>query len=405
VWKGIVHKILPVTVLYVGFALVFYIAPSNTELFFISGTNVEITDFAYHILLIKAFWFEGVGDIYRLQSQTRVLSLVAGREARRAMPIGVTPIAAIVWFPFAAIACLSLRLSNTLWVTSSLSLLLAAMWRMDKTAHAGVGRPTHPLEFILKAACLSSSAMLAALLLGQTSVVGAGALLLAIKPTYFFLGIAFLVISGCLTAAVGVVLQTSLLLLLLTLRMGWRWPLDYLASLALYVSASVPGAYAGIHLSTMNVFRTAFRGLLRDQVLVLISSTIVAVTTIGLCAAGMLNSKPSREVHPSAAVVSNPPRAFILLISVFLLFSTYLGLYEEILLITTLGIARLTGVRMDRFTIASLAYLAAVALTLNIGVFAPALMWPLWLIKAGVFAAVIYAVGGRVLAVSPRAGR
>ena len=69
---------------------------------------LKIQDYAYHIILVKAFWFDGFGNIYDVYFQQQALSSYIGSHINAVMPLGITPIALVVWFPFAYVARFSM---------------------------------------------------------------------------------------------------------------------------------------------------------------------------------------------------------------------------------------------------------------------------------------------------------
>src|SRR4030042_2715117 len=95
------------------FALFFHLVTKTSDpAVSVSDNDIKLTDFAYHILVIRAFWVEGLDNIYLPDYQMAVLSGMAGRPVYRAMPIEVTPIAAVLWDPFAIFAGTSIQLAN-----------------------------------------------------------------------------------------------------------------------------------------------------------------------------------------------------------------------------------------------------------------------------------------------------
>jgi hypothetical protein len=72
---------------------------------------LKIQDYAYHIILVKAFWFDGFGNIYDVYFQQQALSSYIGSQINKVMPLGITPIALVVWFPFAYVARFNMYVS------------------------------------------------------------------------------------------------------------------------------------------------------------------------------------------------------------------------------------------------------------------------------------------------------
>ena len=87
---------------------------------------VTMADFAYHILVARAVWFEGAGSYLNPQTQQQIISTALASPIVGAMPIGVTPIGFLVWVPFAFVATFDVVISYSLWVAVSMLVLLCA---------------------------------------------------------------------------------------------------------------------------------------------------------------------------------------------------------------------------------------------------------------------------------------
>ena len=109
-----------------------YSVSKRTEFVIYSDGFFQISDYAYHIILVNKFWFHGFGNIYDLSFQQETISTYVGSKIYTVMPLGITPVALVVWFPFAYAAQFNLSLSYTLWIFFSLSVLILALWRVGR---------------------------------------------------------------------------------------------------------------------------------------------------------------------------------------------------------------------------------------------------------------------------------
>ena len=204
------------------FALCFhYFISERMEFVTYSNGDLRIQDYAYHIIITKAFWFDGFGDIYKLTFQQQALSAYIGPQIYTVMPLGITPIALIVWFPFAYVARINMALSYTLWIAFSIGVLFTALWDIVRNFYPNKNLLILPVTLSL--VTLFSAATFFTIILGQTSILAAGLLIhliyfvhktanqskssnwllisiiifiLGMKPTYIFLGLGLLIIYG-----------------------------------------------------------------------------------------------------------------------------------------------------------------------------------------------------------------
>ena len=112
-----------------------YFISEKMEFVTYSNGYLAIQDYAYHIIITKAFWFDGFGDIYKLNFQQQALSAYIGSQIYTVMPLGITPIALVVWLPFAYAARFSMAFSYTLWITFSLGILITAFRNILQNFH------------------------------------------------------------------------------------------------------------------------------------------------------------------------------------------------------------------------------------------------------------------------------
>ena len=198
-----------------------YFISEQMEFVTYSNGNLRIQDYAYFIIIAKGFWFDGFGNIYEPYFQQQALSAHVGSQMYTVMPLGIPPMALVVWLPFAYVARFSMALSYTLWIAFSLGILFTALWSIVRNFYRDKNIPILPIT--LSFVTIFSATTFRALQLGQTSVLAAGLLiyliyfvhktakelksgswlpilliifLLGIKPTYLALGLGLLIIYG-----------------------------------------------------------------------------------------------------------------------------------------------------------------------------------------------------------------
>ena len=290
-------------------ALCFHHFISNkTEFVTYSNGNLKIQDYAYYIIIAKAFWFDGFGNIYKLTFQQQALSAYVGSHIYTVMPLGISPIALVVWLPFAYVAHFSMALSYTLWVTFSLFILFTALWKVGR--YVFQVKKLELLPITLSFVTIFSVTMGITLLLGQTSPLAAGLLihliyfvhktgkelnsgswvpilfiifLLGIKPTYLALGLGLLIIYGMWRQTIYSVVVVIFALICVTPILTTAWVLSYLHQLSTFSRKVVPDAYAWAFAPhTMNIFRSAFRSIIGDNIASLISTIVTCSVYMGV---------------------------------------------------------------------------------------------------------------------------
>ena len=111
-----------------------YVISQEIDYVTYSDGRLKIQDYAYHIIIVKKFWFDGFGNIYKLAFQQQALSAYIGSQIYKVMPLGITPLSLILWLPFAYVARFSMPLSYTLWSAFSIGVLLIALWNVSRYA-------------------------------------------------------------------------------------------------------------------------------------------------------------------------------------------------------------------------------------------------------------------------------
>ena len=325
-----------------------------------SNGNLKIQDYAYHIIIVKAFWFESFGNIYDLSFQQQALSAYVGSKIYTVMPLGITPIALIVWLPFAYAARFGMALSYTLWITFSVFVLFAALWQIGRNLSLKESLPLLPITLSL--VTLFSATTFFAIILGQTSVLAAGLLIyliyfvhktanqskssnwliilllifiLGIKPTYIALGLGLLIIYGMWREALYSIAIVLVCLIGITPMLGVEWVSSYLNLLRMYSHGKFPEFYSwAIVPETMNIFRSAFRSFIGDNIAGMISNTVSYSVYIGVVGMSILFKIKNDSINKLYFTGISRDQLFVVLVGSYLLFAPYAGGYEDVLFLS-----------------------------------------------------------------------
>jgi len=334
-----------------------YFISEQMEFVTYSNGNLRIQDYAYHIIIVKAFWFDGFGDIYKLSFQQQTLSAYIGSQIFTVMPLGITPIALVVWLPFAYAARFSMAFSYTLWITFSLGILITAFRNILQNFYRNKNLPILPITLSL--VTLFSAATFRALQLGQTSVLAAGLLIhliyfvhktakqsesnnfliisflifmLGMKPTHIALGMGLLMIYGMWREAIYSVAIVFVLLIGITPFLTIEWVPSYLNLLHIYSLGKFPEFYAwSIVPETMNIFRSAFRSFIGDNIAGMISNIVSYSVYIGVVGMSILFKIKNNSINKLYFISISRDQLFVVLVGSYLLFAPYAGAYEDVL--------------------------------------------------------------------------
>jgi len=378
-----------------------------------SNGNLKIQDYAYYIIIAKAFWFDGFGNIYKLAFQQHALSAYVGSHIYTVMPLGISPIALIVWLPFAYMAHFSMALSYTLWVTFSLFILFTALWKVG--GYVFQVKKFELLPISLSLVTIFSVTMGITLLLGQTSPLAAGLLihliyfvhktgeglksfslgpvlfiifLLGIKPTYLALGLGLLIIYGMWRQTIYSVAIVILVLLCVTPMLTTDWVLSYLHQLRVFSQKVVPDAYAWAFAPhTMNIFRSAFRNMIGDNIASLISTIVTCGVYMSVVVFSVFGKIKSNSTDILSLLRVTKGQLFILIVGSYLLFAPYAGGYEDILFLPIFVMVLLNGDTPNLINYKSLVLIAVLFLILILPV--PKPFWLFWMLKAVLLAYMI----------------
>jgi hypothetical protein len=309
--------------------------------------------------MVKAFWFGAKGNIYDVLFQQKALSEYVGSRVDTVMPLGNTPVALIVWFPFAYMACFNLALSYTLWSALSIGILFIALWCVGKDVAQKKEQKLLPITLSL--VTLFSHITYSAVILGQTSVLATGLLIylffvlytkpyqptpdinmlipviigiVGIKPTYFALAMGLLIIYGMWRDAVYAAILVTAVFVCLTPMLTVKWLPHYLSQLGVFGQIKIPEEYAWAFVpQTMTIFRSAFRDMIGDPLASLTSTIVICSAYIGVLGFSLIAKIKDKSTHQLFSLEITKGQLFVVLVASYLLFSPYAGGYEDVLLV------------------------------------------------------------------------
>jgi hypothetical protein len=396
---------------------------SQIDLVAVRDGALQVSDFVYHVALVAEAWFGEGGSPYRLETQRQVLSALAGSRIDVAMPVGVTPLALLVWLPFAALFRIDPGLANSAWLSLSITVLAFALWRLQRRVASRRGEtPFFGAAFLVVA--LLSQAMVRAVVPGQTTLLATGVLLLlcvelvedgrdggprlmrillyglllSLKPPYLMLGLGLLLCAGQRRVAAMSGAGLLALTLLVCARFGWEMMGDYLDSLALYSQTTLPDFYrSSVVPHTMILFRYAFEGPLGPARATAVTHFVGVAGAGAILGIAMLRGEGLRA---SSGEGRAGARLFVLLAATYLLFSPYAGSFEDLLVLVPAAAVVLARTPLPGVGVGSLVTLLALGLVLNHHRLPPGKpMWLLWILKAGIFAYLFWLCSERRLGV------
>lgn len=301
----------------------------------------RISDFTYHIQIVKFFTFSEFGDLYSPHYQVKALSALRG-PTDGAMPIGLSPSFLVIFLPFALIAKLDFKLAQALWMGLSFLVLLTGL--KNHLAQIGAGLRSYsvtvPLLLLLLTVPLTRSTAL-----GQPSIFAAGALLmlatrrsinskswaidalllfgLTLKAPYFLIGSLIALGSQKFRALLASVLLLLVSAATLTILTGSEWFESFVTTHRSYQT----GLFSPLYTDTIVqrdslIFSNSFSSYLDPQIGRQFSWWILAIS-FGCSLALVILSKANHLAIYGVLVA-------------YLLFSPYAGLYENVLILAAL---------------------------------------------------------------------
>lgn len=340
-----------------------------------STGNIQVSDFVYYVIFARAFWFENLSDLYSSSAYLQVLPTIVGNAIPVPMPLGISPIALVLLFPFAMLSYLSFEIAQAAWVAFSLQLLgYQSLLVFRRLSDQG----TVLKVLIGIAACIfvGSTTMVVAISHGQTSIFATGALLfiflncfglnpsinstamaceksfwgqhnyltifafiaLAVKPQYFAIALCMLLLSGNRrTAFLGATLAATLTILV-SLKLNISWIHDYMSGMSVFSSGDIPKNYRHAFAPTsMNLFSSAFTPYLGQRLCMTVSNVVSTITFVSIIAIASLPTFFER-LFPRLTTLCENSRGVVVCLGAYLLFMPYAGSYEDLLLWLLLSI-------------------------------------------------------------------
>ena len=391
----------------------------SKKIAFVTYSNgyFRIQDYAYHIILVKAFWSDGFGNIYDLYFQQQALSAHVGSQINTVMPLGITPLALVVWFPFTYVARFSMALSYTFWVVFSIGVLFTALYKIGR--YVFLKKKLQALPITLSLITIFSSIMFRTLYLGQTSVLAAGLFVhlificykpanlpksafnllipllifvLGMKPTYIALGLGLLIINGLWQEAFYSVAFVTVVLIGVTPLLTVKWVSSYINLLRMYSQGDITYVYDwAIKPHTMNIFRSAFRNFIGDNIAVLISNVVTYGVYIGIMGFSFLTQIRGKQTDQLIPLIVTKGQLFVLLVASYLLFTPYAGVYEDLLFLPIFVMVLLVGNSPPLTSYKNLALVFFLFVILLHNYFPPNKpLWLFWTLKAMILGYMFY---------------
>jgi hypothetical protein len=362
--------------------------------------------------LVKTFWFDGFGNVYDLTFQQNAISAYVGSRISTVMPIGITPVALIIWFPFAYVAQFDMALSYTLWTLFSVGVSTVALWNVGKCVFRKKNQLILPIALSL--CTMFSVTTKSAIHQGQTSVLATGLLIylinfvhnsknelntgnslpicllilaLGMKPPYLALGLGLLIIYGRWRQLFYSITILIIVMIGMTPMLTFKWVSTYINLLRMYSWGNIPEVYAwSITPETMNIFRSAFKEFIGDDVASLISNIVYYLVYINVIGISIFAGILDNQIKLLSRLRVTKGQLYILLIACYLLFSPYAGGHEDVLLISVFVIVLLVGQTPKLTNYKSLGLFLMLFLILIHNSFPhDKPLWLFWIFKAVIF--------------------
>ena len=341
----------------------------------VNVSELQIQDFVHYLEYFRDFWSLSGRDLYSIGEQQRLIQELLRTPERsiQVMPIPCTPLSFVLFGPLAWLAGYSHSGAYLLWITLSAALLTYAISRAAISIEPS---RSETLGFLALALIITfSSTWFRAIALGQFSIFASGAILLlhllnrakdrgslrsllllflSVKPIYLLLGIALSYQRRNERVLVATILLAATLSLIVLYLMGMGSFLSYLNTLGMYTSSTFPAEYRqSIDPSTMTTALPVGSRFFPIESLKPINTFFFyASLVIGIGIAIKERATSDYSLRPILAG----------LVAV-LIFSPYLGRYEDLLVIVPAALllsqkgkelSRLTVMLMSLFLVLAL---------------------------------------------------
>ena len=381
-----------------------------------NSTYFKIQDYAYHIIITKNFWFYNYGNIYDVKFQIESLTKHIGKKTTYPMAIGITPIALIIWFPFAWVSIYSLSLSYTLWVSFSLLTLYSGFLLIAIDFYENK-KPPFILILLIFVTLFSTSHFLG-LALGQTSIFSSGLIIhlmriinksdkkgkvdtfflflilfaSGIKPVYSIIAFGILLIYKKWREAFTSTLTMFLILALITPFLTFDWISSYLNLLKMYSSGEFPIFYEwAVVPNTKTIFRSAFKDIIGDKIANSISNYVTLFTYLFVIGCSITKTNTNQFKLLNIFQKTTKEQAIAILIGSYLLFAPFANPCEDFLFLILLITSVITK-KFPKLTFSGgiiFAFLVFLIMSQSF-LYYRNFLWLLWLIKATIIFLMIY---------------
>ena len=111
-----------------------------------------------------------------------------------------------------------------------------------------------------------------------------------------------------------------------------EWVSSYFKILPMYSRKDIPDIYAwSIKLGTMNIFRSAYRSIIGDNIAIFVSFVVTYSVYLSVVGVSVLAKIRGKSIDKFSPLKFTKEQLFVLLIASYLLFAPYAGGYEDIL--------------------------------------------------------------------------
>jgi hypothetical protein len=394
-----------------------------TETMLIADNRYKARDFDYHMIVINSYLHGEIDTIYDQKSQQIALSNFFKIKTPVAWLLGISPTALVIWLPFALLFQIKKLLSYTIWVALSLTAFTIAIDKSLKyvASKSKVMVPWLMVRFLF---FIISFAMIACLVLGQTTVMACALLMLlileiykakderrflrpwvvyplvfflTIKIPYIVLALGMLFVFGYFYELLFSVLFILGISALIGIWKGFVLYKEWFQQLAIYSSSVFPDHYSAHHiLDTIINFRSAFSMYLGSDTSNYISKLFLLIGLLFIFSISFV-----RYLYPSflqnLTSKMKPPQISVLLVGLFLLFMPYLGEYEDLLIIVLYVISAVSIEKYPDSIIFNILSAFCLCFVLNFKIFHPTnFLWIFWLMKVFVFGSLYINLKGKM---------
>jgi hypothetical protein len=142
---------------------------------------------------------------------------------------------------------------------------------------------------------------------------------------------------------------------------------------------------------TMNIFRSAFRNFIGDNIAGLVSSAVSYSVYTGIVGLGILSIVRGKSIDKLYMINLSKNQLFVLLLASYLLFAPYATAYEDVLFLPVFFTVLLTGNTPDLTDYKSLVLIFSLFVILLHSYFPPNKpLWLFWLLKTLILVYMLY---------------